>query len=261
VYDRWDKLTSNKENKSLVSFDFARALGRSNGVFGGTSSIIEGSKTVQQADDLEMALRETAEALERETAILRPLDFRRLPCLPTEPKLPRGRLQHIDNGGGQVDMVVSFDDRHGRRETLHSDSTQMIRLPERSTNVEVRFLDRAGKMVYQVDRASPKQGWVVDAQGRRVVETCHLDCADGVDVVFLVRGGVTHAYIHKAWDFGRALEPTAPPPREWEWWYNVAEEAKVLVPNIERRIASRAVAPPLSSSRVSIACGQCLPGW
>jgi hypothetical protein len=175
VYDRWDNLTSHKESKSLIGFDLARALDRSNGVFGGTSSIIEGSKTVQQADDLEMALRDTAEALERETAILRPLDFRRLPCLPTEPKLPRGRLQHIDKGGGQVDMVVSYNHPLGRREALQlSDIKQIIRLPERSTNVEVRFLDRTGKMVYRVDRAFPKQGWVVDTQGHRVVETCHL---------------------------------------------------------------------------------------
>jgi hypothetical protein len=256
VYDSWDLAT--KENKKItVGFDLARALGRSSGVFGGTNSIIEGSKAVKQEDNVETALLETAETLEKETNAIRGLDFRYFHCLPTESKLPRGRLQYIDNGGGQVDLVVSYDDHLGRRETLQSDSTQMIRLPEHSTNVEVRFLDRAGKMVFEVDRASPKQGWVHDEQGKRVVEMCQFDSADGVDAVFLVRGAVTHAYIHKAWDFGRL---GSEPPREWEWWDNVAEEAKLLVPDIERRIASRSMPPPQLSS-VSATCCQCLPGW
>lgn len=233
VWDSWD--LASKENKK-VGFDLALALVRSSGLVLGANSIVQGSKTVQEAhDDLETALLQTAEALEKETGEIRLLDLRYCSCIPYERKLPRGRLQHVDGGGGQVDMLVSFDHYYGVRETLQSDSTNTIRLPEYATNVKVTFRDRAGKTVKKVDRAAAKQEWVKDASGKHELEECSFDVADGADVIFVVKGALTHAFIHKAWDFGR----TRGKPRQWEWWENAAEECKTLIPGIEQRLANR----------------------
>lgn len=238
--EAWDTLDLETKEKKKIGFDFAVALVRSAGIVLGTNSILEGSKTVQEAHDLETALLQTAETLEKETEAIRQLDTRYCSCLPQERKLPRGRLQYIDGGGGQVDMIVHFD-HCGTQERLKSDSTKIIRLPEQATNVMVTFQDRSNKMVKRVDRASPRQDWVKNSSGNYELEVCDFEFADGADIIFVVKGTLTHAYIHKAWDFGLRRKP-----RSWEWWENAAEECKELIPDVENRIATRYTSRPPS---------------
>ena len=70
----------------------------------------------------------------------------------------------------------------------------------------------AGKPVHKVDRADPKQPWIKDEYGKPIPEEGTFVTADGVGAVF-VKGSLTHAYIHKARDFGRATNEA---PRSWE---------------------------------------------
>lgn len=233
VWNEWDLAT--KENKT-VGFDLAVALVKSQGILMGTHSMIQGSKQVTEEQDLETALVNMADLIDKESLLIRQLDLRYLSCIPTERRLSRARLMHIDGGGGQVTMIVTFHRGFFRgylspEETLKSDSTNSIRLPEGATNITVQFTDRTGKVVKKVDRSAPQQPWVKSEDGKHhEVEACTFDIGDGVDAVFVVKGCLTHAYIHTAWDFGRISEP-----RSWEWWENVHEESKELLPDIEQR--------------------------
>jgi hypothetical protein len=233
VWHEWD--LASKENKA-VGFDLAVALVKSQGILMGTHSMIQGSKQVTEEHDLETALVSMADMIDRESLLIRQLDLRYLSCIPTERRLPRARLMHLDGGGGQVTMVVTFHRGYLRgylapEETLKSDSTNSIRLPEGATKIAVQFVDRTGKVVKKVNRFAPQQPWVKSKDGKQhELEECTFDNGDGVDAVFVVKGCLTHAYIHKAWDFGRISEP-----RSWEWWENVHEECKELLPNIEQR--------------------------
>ena len=273
-------LASQKE-KQIQILDLAVALMSSSGVVMGAHSIVQGHKRVRAADSLETALQQTADALDYETAEICKLDLRYLQCIPVPRQLPRGRLLHLDGGNGQVTMMVTFD--HGpsasRVTTLKSDSTRSIRLPYGATNVRVTFQDLAGKPVHKVDRAHPQQPWIKDETGKPVCEECTFASGDGVDAVFVVKGSLTHAYIHMAWDFGRSSLLTdassSPPlssspssssssssPREWEWWGNAEEngdkkENKQNLPlEVEQRQMGREVADPIhpNSCGVALCC-------
>ena len=235
VWDEWD--LASKESKTINGFDLGLAMMRSTGLVMGTHSIIQGTRDVMQPQDLETALIETASILDKESAAIRMLDLRYLSCIPSERKLPRGRLLLVDGGGGQVKMQVTYQNPLGVVETLQSDSTNAIRFPEGATDVKVTFVDRMGKTVNRVHRTDSKQPWVKDEKGQHVIEECTIGKTDGVDAVFVVKGGPTHAYIHKAWDFGRASYGKQ--PRDWEWWENAEQESKSLAPPLEQRKLSR----------------------
>lgn len=251
VWEDWDLAT--KENKK-VGYNLPLALIKSTGVILGARSIWQGAEATVKPQDFETALVQTAAAIDHESQVIRQLDLRYLRCIPTARSLPRGRLLHVDGGGGQVKMTVTFHAGIlGQMETLQSDSTNAIRLPEGASNIKVRFIDLAGKTVNKVDRANPKQAWVKDEDRKYVLEECSFAHGDGVDAVFVVKGGLTHAYIHKAWDFGRGASQKA---RDWEWWENAEEESKKVAPKVEERKLARATSIHDNSCGMTLCCLQ-----
>lgn len=249
VWDEWDLAT--KENKT-VGFDLPLSIIKSQGIVLGTSSIIEGSKQVLQEQELETALIQTANNIDKESATIRKLEssFQYLTCISSEKRLPRGRLTCIDGGGGCV-MVVTFD-HYGTNETLQSDSTNVIRLPEGVTNVKVHI--RAGSTpLKKVDRRDPKQPWIKSDSGEYQVDEFEFDHGDGVNAVFLVKGrNLMQGYVHKAWDFGR--HPSVK-PRSWEWWENAIEECKDLIPDLEARLTRVAYTnEPCGTGQIGLCC-------
>lgn len=239
VWEEWD-LSATDERKSMA-YDLPVSVLKSQGIFFGTRSIIEGSKQVREEDDLESALACAADAIDEETAIVRKLEdrFRYLSCLPGERTIPRGRLTYVDGGGGcsRIMVVTFFDDMTRTTSTLKSDSTNVIRLPERATDVKVHFEVKGGKTVKKVDRPEPKQPWVKSAEsGKYETDVLDFDRGDGVDAAFVVKGSIAHSFVHKAWDFAR--HPSVE-PRRWEWWENAGEECRELLPEIEARSLNR----------------------
>lgn len=252
----WQDLVAQEDNQIKV-VDLVVALVQSSSVILSAKSVIDGHVKTRQAHNLETALLQTADALDYETVAIEKLDLRYLRCIPTPRQLPRGRLLHIDGGNGQVTMMVTFDDDGSLDSTtLTSDSTRSIRLPYGATNVRVTFRDMAGKPVHKVDRANPQQPWIKDEKGRPILEECTFDTGDGVDAAFVVKGSLAHAYIHKAWDFGRDATKT---PRSWEWWDDVDDRgdetnANKMVPiEVEQRKAHRETSEPIHDNSCGVA--------
>jgi hypothetical protein len=230
-----------EDDKKPVHIDLPLSVLKSQGIFLGAHSIVEGTKQVQQEEELETALMETADALDNETRTIQSLksQFKYLSCVPGEREIPRGRLTFIDSGGGcsrtLVTMVATFhvgDDET----TLKSDSSNVLFLPKGATSVKVHFEFNSGQMVKKSDRSQPKQPWIKTEKNEFQVDEFDFESGDGVDAVFLVQGPVLHCVVAKAWDFGRHPWTT---PRSWEWWENADKECKELVPTLEARLASR----------------------
>lgn len=230
----------------------------------GTYSLLSGPNQFESEEELEKALILAADAIDEKTTILRRLweesRFTYLACVPSERCLSRGRLTVIDNGAGcsRFMRVVCFDPNSGALIELESDSTNVLRLPEAASDVKITFHVRGGgerTAVRKVDRAGTEQPWIKSAKGKRVAEVIEFERGDGVDAVFCVKGGMTHSFVHKAWDFGR--KPTVP-PRKWEWWgENLEEDWKNILPDSEERCLSRTRIADDEPFTMGV-CGSCL---
>jgi len=247
------------KEKPPVHVDLPLSVMKTHGIFLGTHSMLEGVKKVQEEEELEIVLMETANALDEETSTIRTLrnQFKYLSCVPGEQELPRGRLTCIDRGGGPSRiMVATFLD--GKEEkTLKSDNSKVILLPEGATEVKVHFEFNGGNTIKKVDRGDPKQQWIMTERGQHQVDVFDFDCGDGVDAVFMVQWTLTRTFVSKAWDFGRHPWAT---PRAWEWWENADTECKELVPGLEARLANRSkiYEPTDPCGMDMLTCGSCL---
>jgi len=253
VHEELDK------EKRPVHVDLPLSVLKSQGIFLGTHSIFEGAKQVREAQELETALMNAADALDEETRTIRTLksQFKYLSCVPGERELPRGRLTYIDGGGGSSRiMVATFLD--GEEETtLKSDNSHVLFLPEGVTSVKVHFELSGGTTVKKINRSEPKQPWEKTDKNEYQVDVFDFDCGDGVDAVFMVKGTMNHSFVAKAWDFGRHPWAT---PRAWEWWENADTECKELVPELEKRLVNRNARYEPASGPCGldlITCGSC----
>ena len=248
IWEEWD-LAQKKDTKSAtIAYDLPLHIFQSQGIIFGTKTIIDGTKNVTREEhDLAAALVQAADAIDADTEMLRSLGDRRFRywgCIAEERRLSHGRLTYIDGGGGcKRYMVVTYHMPGGHNEEgdcqdeptrIKSDSTNVICLPEGTTNIKIHFLVRGGGTVKKIDRSHPKQPWVKDeSSGEYQVDVFDLESGDGSDVVFLLRGSFTHSYVHRAWDFGRN-HPVVK-PRKWEWWPGAEEECDKLLPDIGLR--------------------------
>lgn len=141
------------------------------GIFMGTRSMIRGSKQIQTEEELEEGIASTADLLDQETEFLRSREckrrfkyFKSITSQKTTVINRGGRLTYIDGGGGcSRKMIVVFRDVHTKNIVkLESDSSNVIRLPEGATNIQVHFVVKGagGKTVKKVDRSHPKQPWI-----------------------------------------------------------------------------------------------------
>ena len=243
----------NNTDKRPVAYDLPLSVLKTQGIFLGTQSILQGAKQVKQQDELEKNLTHAADALDDETKAIRTLEnqFRYLCCIPPERMRPRGRLTYIDGGGGcSRTMVATFVDGETQT-TLKSDSSNVLRLPEGAKSIRIYFQVNGGCTVKQVNRSDPKQPWV-KVDDKYQVDVFDLKYGDGVDAVFLVQGTMTHSFVKKAWDFGRRSPWER--ARTWEWWENAEDECKELLPDLEARIHRRSSS---FDEPCGIACGSC----
>jgi hypothetical protein len=252
--EEWD-LSSHEKS---VAYDLPVSVFKNQGLVFGTHSIMKGSKQVQEEQYFETALKHTADTINEETAIIRNLEnrFKFISCIPTERRLPRGRLTYVDGGGGCTRFMVvtvSLDGQKESAQVLKSDSTNVIRLPEGATNIKVHLQVMGGKTVKKVDRSHAKQPWVKSSSGEYEIDVFDFDHGDGVDAVFFAQGSITHSYVPKAWDFGR---PSIVKPRKWEWWENAEEECRELLPDIETRAQDRTARYDNEPCGLAL-CGSC----
>lgn len=250
------------KDKRPVHIDLPLSVLKSQGIFLGAHSIIEGTKQVKTQEELETALLETTDALDEETRVMKSLknQFKYLSCVPGERELPRGRLTYIDGGNGcSRDMVATFKlDGEEERTTLKSNGFNVLFLPDGAVDIKVHFKLNGGKTVKQVDRSDPKQPWVKTEKGGYQVDVFDFERGDGVEAVFLLQGPLTHCFVAKAWDFGR--HPWVK-PRSWEWWENADEECRKLLPDLDARLQSRASRYEDSGPcGMDFACGSCFGG-
>lgn len=192
----------------------------------GTHSIIQGTKQLQQEEELETVLVGAADALDDETLTLETLKYqcKYLACVPSQRELPKGRLSFVNTSGGGYGktMIATFNLHGGGDETdgddatitLRSDSSNVLFLPKGAKSLKVHF-EWNGNTVSKVDRTDPKYPWIKNEQKECIDDVFDFECSDGIDAVFVLNGNLRRSFVCKAWDFGR--HPWSM-PREWEWW-------------------------------------------
>ena len=179
------KLAESTDLKSMA-IELPVSVLNTQGIFMGTRSMIRGSKQIQTEEELEEGLASAADLLDQETHFLHSREckrrFKYFKSITSQKSTATatkrgGRLTYIDGGGGcsRKMIVVFYDPRTKATVKLESDSSNVVRLSEGATNIQVHFVVKGagGKTVKRVDRAHPNQPWIKVSS----IATKELECA------------------------------------------------------------------------------------